>query len=119
MSPIWHYRLGQNRLPWRKGLLEAGIPIIETKLAVHAVYVDAGRMLPHIPHAEFPGQALDAALYLEGGIRGVEIGFCKCFGLPGSRFRRNGFIPNWNWSDWAIPRRVYTQRPSGLCGGLR
>lgn len=57
------YRLGQTA--YLAGcLLDAGIPIIEPA-GGHAIYLDAGRLLPHIPHAEFPGQALSAALYLE------------------------------------------------------
>ena len=66
------YRLGQTAYLAEK-LLEAGIPIVEPP-GGHAVYLDAGRLLPHIPQPEFPGQALVAELYREGGIRGIDLG---------------------------------------------
>src|SRR6266511_999347 len=55
------YRLGQTAYLAAR-LVEAGIPIIEPP-GGHAIYLDAGRLLPHISHAEFPGQALAADLY--------------------------------------------------------
>ena len=66
------YRTGM--IAWlAERLLEESVPVV-TPPGGHAVFVDAKSFLPHIPNHEFPGQALVCALYLEGGIRAVEIG---------------------------------------------
>ena len=75
----------------------AGVPIVQPP-GGHAVYIDARAFLPHIPAEQFPGAALAAELYLEGGIRSVEIGTLM-FGAAATM----------DLVRLAIPRRTYTQ----------
>ena len=81
-------------------LIDIGYPIIEPP-GGHAIYIDAGRACAHIPAEQFPGQALVCALYVEAGIRAVEIGSVM-FGDAEER-------PRLELVRLAIPRRVYTQ----------
>jgi tyrosine phenol-lyase len=78
-------------------IADHGVPIVEPP-GGHAIYIDAARMLPHIPRAHFPGQALAVELYRHAGIRSVEIGSVM-FGEAA----RHELL------RLAIPRRVYTQ----------
>jgi tyrosine phenol-lyase len=78
-------------------LAEQGVPIVQPP-GGHAIYLDARAFLPHLPAAEFPGVALATELYLEGGIRSVEIGRLM-FGPAATM----------DLVRLAIPRRVYTQ----------
>ena len=74
-----------------------GVPIVQPP-GGHAIYLDARSFLPHIPADQFPGIALAAELYLEGGVRSVEIGTLMF-----------GAAAQMDLVRLAIPRRVYTQ----------
>ena len=86
-------------------LVQAGIPIV-LPTGGHAIYIDAGALLPHIPPHQYPAQALCIALYRAAGIRAVEIGSVM-FG----RRREDGSEEPaaLELVRLALPRRVYTQ----------
>lgn len=85
-------------------LTAAGVPMI-TPPGGHALYLDAAAMLPHIPWNEYPGWALAVAIYLEGGIRGCEIGSVMFGQQPDGTEQA---APR-ELVRLAFPRRVYTQ----------
>jgi tryptophanase len=87
-----------------EALVEAGVPCVRP-IGGHAVYVDAGELLPHVPPLEYPGQALACALYREGGIRACEIGTVM-FGRHPDGSETPAAM---ELVRLAIPRRVYTQ----------
>src|SRR5215467_13462107 len=78
-------------------IADRGVPIVEPP-GGHAIYIDAQRMLPHIPRCQFPAQALAVELYRHAGIRSVEIGSVMFGDKAQHELLR-----------LAIPRRVYTQ----------
>jgi tryptophanase len=91
-----HYRIVSTGYLGRH-IADQGVPIVEPP-GGHAIYIDAARMLPHIPAHQFPGQALAVELYRHAGIRSVEIGSLMFAGAARHELLR-----------LAIPRRVYTQ----------
>jgi tyrosine phenol-lyase len=105
--------LDENYLAHRVGQIKAfgelltniGVPIVQPT-GGHAVFIDAGAFLPHMPRDIYPGWALTVALYREGGIRAVEIG--------GVMFASKGpdgkpIFPEMELVRLAVPRRVYTE----------
>jgi tryptophanase len=85
-------------------LSAAGVPILQPP-GGHAVYLDARALLPNVPPLQYPGIALVNALYVEGGIRGVEIGTVM-FGRQADGTESPAAM---DLVRLAIPRRVYTQ----------
>ena len=82
----------------------AGVPVVQPP-GGHAVYIDARELLPHIPPLEYPGIALVNALYVEAGIRSVEIGTV----MFGKRADGLEAPAGMDLVRLAMPRRVYTQ----------
>ena len=102
-EPYLRYRIRSTEYLADK-IARAGVPIIQPA-GGHAVYIDARALLPHIPPLQYPGIALVNALYVEAGVRSVEIGTVM-FGLHPDGTESAGAL---DLVRLAIPRRVYTQ----------
>jgi tryptophanase len=97
-----------RQVAYLAGLLrDGGVPITEPA-GGHAVYLDVLRFLPRIPRDQFPGVAIIVELYLEAGVRGVELGTL----VFGKKDPQTGdtIYPRLELVRLAIPRRVYTDR---------
>ncbi|HJY35641.1 MAG TPA: beta-eliminating lyase-related protein, partial [Vicinamibacterales bacterium] len=102
-EPYLRYRIRSTEYLAEK-LVASGVPIIQPA-GGHAIYVDARALLPHVPPLAYPGIALANALYVEGGVRSVEIGTVM-FGLSPDGTESPAAM---DLVRLAIPRRVYTQ----------
>lgn len=102
-APYLQYRIRSTAYLGEK-LLAAGVPIIQPP-GGHAIYIDARALAPHIPPLEYPGIAVANALYVEGGVRGVEIGTVM-FGRHPDGTETPAAM---DLVRLAIPRRTYTQ----------
>ena len=98
-----HYRI-RSTAYLGEALDAGGVPLVRP-FGGHAVYLDARKLLPHIPPLEYPGQSLAVALYVEGGIRGCEIGTVM-FGRHPDGTETPAAM---DLVRLAIPRRTYTQ----------
>jgi len=99
-----HYRIKSTEY-LGKHLHDKGIPLVRP-YGGHAIYIDAKELYPHIPVHQFPGQALVCDLYVQGGIRCVEVGSV----MFGKYNEQGELIPaKSELVRLAIPRRVYTQ----------
>ncbi len=99
-----HARIGQVEYLGEL-LMRAGVPIVKP-IGGHGIFLNAAKMLPHIPREQFPSQALAAALYVDSGVRAMERG-----AVSAGRDKDTGenIYPSLELVRLTIPRRVYTQ----------
>lgn len=81
-----------------------GVPVVKP-YGGHAIYLDARRILPHVPQDHFPAQRLAGEIYLESGVRSMERGIVSA----GRDEQGNNYHPELELVRLTIPRRVYTQ----------
>lgn len=101
-----HMRARVGQVEYLGKLLDAaGVPIVHP-IGGHAVFLDARRILPHVPQELLPAQALAAALYVDSGVRAMERGV-----VSAGRDAKTGqnYFPKLELVRLTIPRRVYTQ----------
>ncbi|WP_020591407.1 tyrosine phenol-lyase [Kiloniella laminariae] len=97
-------RIGQVEYLGKK-LIDAGVPIVRP-IGGHAIFLDARAILPHLSQAQFPAQALAAALYVESGVRTMERGIVSAGRNPETGANYGSRL---ELVRMTIPRRVYTQ----------
>jgi tryptophanase len=98
------YRIGQ--MEYLASRLDEADIAYQTPVGGHAVFIDAAKLLPHIPYYEFPGHALGIELYKEAGIRACDIGSYMLGNDPDTKVQLKA---DFEFTRLAVPRRVYTQ----------
>ena len=98
------YRIGQSEYI-AAGLDEVGIAY-QSPVGGHGIFIDAADLLPHIPYYEFPAHTLAVELYKEAGIRTCDIGSYMLGNDPDTGEQLKS---QFEFTRFAIPRRVYTQ----------
>jgi tyrosine phenol-lyase len=105
-------RIGQVR--FLHGLLtDAGVPVVRPA-GGHSVVIDAARFLPTVPRALFPAEALAAALYARGGVRGAALG--RLAFTDRDPWTGEERVAPWEYVRLALPRRMYTDNHIAFAG---